>query len=70
VGIPTCSLAHFGQSPIGQKTSKCKMSLRILVYVPPFFSNHHGNTRTHETEGGGRGGRTHAHLSVPNHTPA
>ena len=30
------------------------MRLRILVYVPPFFSNHHGNTRAHETEGGGR----------------
>jgi hypothetical protein len=40
------------------------MRLRIQVYVPPFFCNHHGNTRTHETEGGGRGGRTHAHLSV------
>ena len=46
------------------------MRLRIQVYVPPFFSNHHGNTRTHETEGGGRGGRTHADLSVPDHTPA
>ena len=45
------------------------MRLRIVVYVPPFFSTHHENTRTHETEGGGRGGRTHAHLSGPNHTP-
>jgi hypothetical protein len=46
------------------------MGLRILVYVPPFFFNHHGNTRTHEAEGGGRGRRTHAHLSVPDHAPA